>query len=115
VREQSALLDDVAHVTAQVRPFELLGGCPVDVNDTAARVVNAVDQFEQRRLAAAGGTDEDDELTRLDRQRDVDNGGTRLVPVVKPLGDVVKPDLGRCVWSADESLLLVLDGAPPLA
>ena len=86
VREQTTLLDDVAHVTAQVWPFELLGGGPVDVDDAAARVVEAVDQFEQGRLAAAGGTDEDDELARLDRQRDVDDGGTRLIPVVKPLG-----------------------------
>jgi hypothetical protein len=101
-------------VTAQVWPFELLGGGPVDVDDAAARVVEAVDQFEERRFAATGGADEDDELARLDRQRDVDNGGTRLVPVVKPLGDVVEPDLGRCVRSAGESLLLVLDGAPPL-
>ena len=28
VREQTALLDDVAHVTAQVRPFELWEGVP---------------------------------------------------------------------------------------
>jgi hypothetical protein len=52
VRKQTALLDDVAHVTAQVWPFELLGGGPVDVDDAATRVVEAVDQFEERRLAA---------------------------------------------------------------
>ena len=101
-------------MTAQVWPLELLGRGAVNIDDAIARVVEAVDQFEERRLAAAGGTDEDDELTRLDRQRDVDNGGARLVPVVKPLGDVVEPDLGRCVRSAGESLPLVLDGAPPL-
>jgi hypothetical protein len=101
-------------VTAQVWSFELLGGCPVDVDDAAARVVKAVDQLEERRLAATGGTDEDDELARVDRQRDIDNGGTRLVPIVKPLADVVEPDLGGCIRSAGESLLLVLDGAPPL-
>ena len=115
MREQTTLLDDVAHVTAQVWPFELLGRGTVDVDDPAARVIEAVDQFEERRLAAAGGTDEDDELTRLDRQRDVDNGGTRLVPIVEPLADLVEPDLGRCVRSAGESLLLVLNDAPPLA
>jgi hypothetical protein len=92
-----------------------LGRGTVDVDDPATRVVEAVDQFEERRLAATGGTDEDNELTRLDRQRDVDNGGTRLVPLVEPLADLVEPDLGRCVRSASESLLLVLDGAPPLA
>jgi len=102
-------------VTAQVWPFELLRRGTVDVDDPAARVVEAVDQFEERRLAATGGTNEDDELTRLDRQRDVDNGGTRLFPIVKPLADVVEPDLGRCIRSAGESLRLVLDGAPPLA
>ena len=54
MREQPALLDDVAHVTAQVWAFELLGRGAVDVDDPAARVVEAVDQFEERRLAAAG-------------------------------------------------------------
>jgi hypothetical protein len=101
-------------VTAQVWPFELLGGGPVDVDDAAARVVEAVDQFEERRFAATGGADEDDELARLDRQRDVDDGGSRLVPVVKPLADVVEPDLGRGARRAGECLLLLLDGAPPL-
>ena len=101
-------------MTAQVWPFELLGRGTVDVDDAAARVVEAIDQFEERRLAATRGADENDKLTRLDRQRDIDNGGTALVPVVKPLGDVVEPDLGRCVRSAGESLLLVLDSAPPL-
>jgi hypothetical protein len=101
-------------VTAQVWPLELLGRGAVNIDDAIARVVEAVDQFEERRLAAAGGTDEDDELARLDRQRDVDDGGTCLVPIVKPLGDVVEPDLCRCVGNAGESLLLVLDGAPPL-
>jgi len=100
-------------VTAQVGPFELLGRGSVDVDDAAARIVDAVDQFEERRLAATGGTDEDDEFARLDRQRDLNNGGTRLLPVVKPLGDLVKPDFGGCVGSAGERLLLVLDGAPP--
>jgi hypothetical protein len=101
-------------VTAQIRPFELLRGSAVDVDDAAGRVVEAVDQFEQGRLTATGGTNEDNELARLDRQRDVDDGRTRLIPVVKPLGDVVEPDLGRGVWRTGESLPLVLDGAPPL-
>ena len=92
----------------------MLGRRTVDVDDAVARVVEAVDQFQERRLAAAGGTDENDELTGLDCQRDIDNGGTCLVPIVKSLGDVVEPDLGRCVGNAGESLLLVLDGAPPL-
>jgi hypothetical protein len=102
-------------VTAQVWSLELLRRCPVDVDDAATRVVEAVDQLEQRRLTAAGGTDEDDELARLDRQRDVDDGGTYLLPVVKPLADVVKPDLGRGARRAGERLPLLLDGAPPLA
>ena len=101
-------------MTAQVWPFEVLGRGTVDVDDAAARIVEAVDQFEQGRLTAAGGTNEDNELARLDRQRDVDDGGPRLFPVVKPLADVVEPDLGRCVRSAGERLPLVLDGAPPL-
>ena len=101
-------------MSAQVRTPKLLGRGTVNIDDAIARVVEAVDQFEERCLAAAGGTDEDDEFARLDRQRDVDDGGTCLVPIVKPLGDVVEPDLGRCVRSAGESLLLVLDGAPPL-
>jgi hypothetical protein len=114
VREETALLDHIAHVTAQIRPFELLRGSAVDVDDAAGRVVEAVDQFEKGRLTATGGTNEDNELARLDRQRDVDDGRTRLIPVVKPLGDVVEPDLGRGVWRTGESLPLVLDGAPPL-
>jgi hypothetical protein len=102
-------------VTAQVWPFELLRGSAVDVDDSAGRVVEAVDQFEQGRLTAAGGTNEDNELARLDRQRDVDDGGTRLIPVVKSLADVVEPDLGRGVRRACKRLALVLDGAPPLS
>jgi hypothetical protein len=101
-------------VTAQVRPFELLRWGPVNVDDATARVVEAVDQFEQGRLAAAGGTDEDDELARLDRQRDVDDGGTRFSPVVELLGYVLEPDLGRGARRAGKSLPLLLDGAPPL-
>jgi hypothetical protein len=100
-------------VTAQVRPFELLGRCAVDVDDAATRVIEAVDQFEQGRLTAAGGSNEDDELARLDRQRDIDDGGPRLVPVVKPLADVVEPDLGRGARRAGKCLPLLLDGAPP--
>ena len=114
VREETALLDDIAHVTAQVWPFELLGRSIVNVDDAVARIVEAVDQFEQGRLTAAGGTNEDNELARLDRQRDVDDGGTRLSPVVETLADVVEPDLGRGVRRTGESLPLVLDGAPPL-
>jgi hypothetical protein len=101
-------------VTAQVRSFELLGRCPIDIDDATARVVEAVDQFEQGRLTAAGGTNEDDELARLDRQRDVDDGRPRLVSIVKPLADVVEPDLGRGPRRASKCRLLVLDGAPPL-
>jgi hypothetical protein len=91
-----------------------LGRCPVDVDDTTAGVVEAVDQLEQGRLTATGGTNEDNELARLDRQRDIDDGGSRLVPVVKPLADVVEPDLGRGARRAGECLPLLLDGAPPL-
>jgi hypothetical protein len=91
-----------------------LGRCPVDVDDATARVVEAVYQFEQGRLTATGGTNEDNELARLDRQRDVDDGGSRLVPVVKPLADVVEPDLGRGARRAGKCLPLLLDGAPPL-
>jgi hypothetical protein len=101
-------------MTAQVWPFQLLGRGTVDVDDAAAWVVEAIDQFEQSRLAAAGGTNEDDELARLDRQRDVDDGGTRLSPVVETLADVVEPDLSRGVRRAGKRLPLLLDGAPPL-
>jgi hypothetical protein len=101
-------------VPAQVWPFQLLGRGTVDVDDAAAWVVEAIDQFEQGRLTAAGGTDENDELARLDRQRDVNDGGTRLSPVVETLADVVEPDLGRGVRRARKRLPLLLDGAPPL-
>jgi hypothetical protein len=102
-------------VTAQVWPFELLGRCPIDVDDAAARIVEAVDQFEQGRLTATGGTNEDDELARLDGQRDIDDGGPRLIPVVESLADVVEPDLGRGARRAGKYLPLLLDGAPPYA
>jgi hypothetical protein len=101
-------------VTAQVWPFELLGRCPIDVDDATARVVEAVDQFEQGRLAAAGRTNEDNKLARLDGQRDISDGRPRLIPVVKPLADVVEPDLGRGAGRAGKCLPLLLDGAPPL-
>jgi hypothetical protein len=101
-------------VTAQVWPFELLRGSAVDVDDSAGRVVEAVDQFEQGRLTAAGGTNEDNELARLDRQRDVDDGRTGLIAIVKPLRDVVEPDFGRGARRAGKRQPLVLDGAPPL-
>ena len=102
-------------MAAQVWPFELLGRGTVDVDDAAARVIEAVDQFEQGRLTAAGGTNEDDELARLDRQRDVDDGGTRLSAVVKPLADVVEPDLGGGVRRDRDLLPLIPNDAPPLA
>jgi hypothetical protein len=102
-------------VTAQVWSFKLLRGSAIDVDDAAARVVEAVDQFEQSRLTATGGTDQNDELARLDRQRDVDDGGPRLVPIVKPLADAVEPDLGRGARRASKRLSLLLDGAPPFA
>jgi hypothetical protein len=101
-------------VTAQVWPFQLLGRGTVDVDDAAARVVEAIDQLEQSRLTAAGGTDENDQLARLDRQRDVDDGGTRFLPAVKPLADAIEPDLSRGVRPAGKRLPLLLDGAPPL-
>jgi hypothetical protein len=91
-----------------------LGRCPVDVDDAAARVVETVDQFEQGRLTAAGWTNEDNQLARLDRQRDVDDRGPRLFTAVKPLTDMVEPDLGRGARRAGEPLPLLLDGAPPL-
>jgi hypothetical protein len=101
-------------VTAQVWPFEVLGRGTVDVDDAAARIVETIDQFEQGRFAAAGGANENNELARLDRQRDVDDSGTCLIPVVKTLADVVEPNLGRGVRRAGKRLPLVLDGAPPL-
>jgi hypothetical protein len=112
--EQTTLLDDVAHVTAQIWPFELLRRSPVDVDNAAARVVEAVDQFEQGRLAAAGRTNENNELARLDGQRDIDDGGPCLIPVVKPLADLVEPDLGCGARRAGKCLPLLLDSAPPL-
>jgi hypothetical protein len=101
-------------VPPQHRRREILRRRAVDIDDAARRVVEAVDQFEQGRLAAAGGTDEDDELARFDRQRDVDDGGTRLLSVVKPLADAIEPDLSGGLRRANERISLVLDGAPPL-
>jgi len=100
---------------AQVGTRELLRGSVVDVDDAAGRVVETIDEFEQGCLATAGGPDEDDELTRLDDQRDVVNGGARLVTIVEQLGDVFEPDLGRGIRRAAKRLPLVPYGAPPLA
>jgi hypothetical protein len=89
-----------------------LRGSTVDVDDAAGRIVEAVDEFEQGRLAAAGGADQHNELARLDRQRDVGDSGAGLIRCVKLLGDVFEADLGRGVWPDRELLLLIPDGAP---
>ena len=69
--EQHRVLEDHAVV--------VVGACPrrrlaVDRGGPARRLDQVADDPEQRRLAAAGRTDQRDELPRLDRQVDVLEG-----------------------------------------
>ena len=53
---------------------------PVDPNEAGVRAVDAGEDLQQRALAAAVRPDDSEELTRLDRERDVRE---RVVPLVR--------------------------------
>ena len=63
-----------------------------DPDVTLGHLLEAGDHPQQRRLAAAGGPDEDHELAALDRQTDVVD---RANVAVVDLSDLLEPDLGH--------------------
>ena len=63
VREQAGVLDDVADAAAQLAGVERGGVLPADGDATRGRLDHPVDHPQRRRLAAAGRTDEDGDLS----------------------------------------------------
>jgi hypothetical protein len=69
--EQPRLLDHIPDATAQRSCRHRTHIDPVDQQAPGCRLVEAVDHFEQRRLAATGRSQQDDELTLFDLERDL--------------------------------------------
>ena len=95
VGQQAEVLEDGAHLPSQRR--DLPAGQPVevlaeDVHGPGGRALLAQHQPQQRRLAGAGGADEEDELTLLDLEGAVLDRRPGLGRV--QLGDVVESDHG---------------------
>ena len=62
-----------------------------EIDRAGSRLLEAADHPQGRRLAAAGGAEQREELPRLDRERDVVDGGD----VVEALRDAFEPDVRR--------------------
>ncbi|EGJ75115.1 putative ABC transporter ATP-binding protein [Streptomyces sp. Tu6071] len=90
VREEAGRLDRVADLPAQFHRVHVGDVLATDSDPSAARFDEPVDHFEQRRLAAARGPDEDDGLARLDLQAHVLDGGDGGARV--DLGEVLQLD-----------------------
>ena len=95
VGEQPEVLEDGADVAAQPRdlpagePVDLLAG---DVDASRRRAVLAQHEAQERRLARAGGADEEDELALLDVDRDLVERRVGVAGV--GLGDLVEANHG---------------------
>ena len=93
VGQQPEVLEHAADPAAQIRDLpvgeagEILAG---HVNLAVARLLLLEDQPQERRLARARGSDQEDELTLLDVDRDVLQGRAALVRV--RLSDVIEVD-----------------------
>jgi len=64
VRKKSVALEH--HAEAAVARLEIVDHAPVDADFARSRVLETGNHAQRRRLAAAGGTDEDDELAVFD-------------------------------------------------
>src|SRR5262249_36776096 len=83
------LLEDVADIAARARYRR-----PVDRDAPRGGRLEAADDAEQRRLAAAAGADEAQDLAMPDREVDrLERGDDAAAPArrVKPLRDALKP------------------------
>ena len=74
VREETALLDDVADLAAQEVAVDVGDVLAVEQDAARGRLDEPVDHLERRRLAAARGADEHDDLALLDVEGQVLHG-----------------------------------------
>jgi len=72
--EEAVVLGDDAHVGAPRAPQLRVGAMPVKIDGARGRPVQAEQELEQRRLAAARGAGDGDETAGLDVQIDVLEG-----------------------------------------
>ena len=71
VREQANLLDDVANAAAELHRVDRRDVPALHEHLTAIDIVQAVDELDQRGLAAARGAEHAHELPLVDRQAHV--------------------------------------------
>jgi hypothetical protein len=72
------VLEDEPHHVAMEPPVgRVIERYPVDLDPPRRGPVEVADDREQRRLARAGGAGQDDELARLERERDAVDGDDR--------------------------------------
>ena len=90
VREQPDLLDDVADAPAQLVRRAVGDVLALEPDDAARRLDDAVDHLHGRRLAAAGRTDEHDDLALRDDEVELAHGGLGLSRVA--LGEPLERD-----------------------
>ncbi|CKR64724.1 Uncharacterised protein [Mycobacterium tuberculosis] len=89
MRHQPRVLDDIANSQAQLHRIDRRHVGTVDSDGARGRIHHSVDHSQRRRLAAAGGADEDGQHAVRDFQRQpVYGGGTVCVH----LADIVKAD-----------------------
>src|ERR1700761_3969499 len=104
VRQQPEILENAADLAAKGRDLPVRELRQVVASDEDAAIVRpllAENQAQERGLTRAGGTDEKDELSLVDRHVDVLQGGPILARV--DLGDVLKLDHGTITGSLDAS------------
>ena len=94
--EQRVLLQHHADGTAQRREVVAADVAPAHQYLTLCRVIQTVDEADERRLAAARAADDADGLAALNAERDIEEGATLVKPTPTP------PD-GRglmCIFSS---------------
>jgi len=86
VREQRAFLGDVADAPALRRHVQAgaADGRAVDRDRAGVRALEAADQPQERRLAAARGPEDRDEPAALDREIDIRERAVRAEILRKP-------------------------------
>jgi hypothetical protein len=103
VREEADLLDDVADRAAQLGDVVVADLPAVDPDITARERNQAVDELEGGRLASARRADEDADLPRGDREREMVD--RRSLPAGVDLRGLVEDELGRLGRHGANSLL----------
>jgi hypothetical protein len=97
VGEEPDLLDDIADPAAQLVGVDLGDVLAVEEDPPGGGFDDPVDHLHGRRLAAAGRTDQDDDLALGDLHRQILDGDLLLSG--EPLGEVLQPDRDRAaIW-----------------